>query len=89
MSHTVLMDDEVLNKYRDKWVLVEGHPLANNIEIAANYGYKKLISLRELMVLYPTVSPLIGLDFMLNGEAQKKTLEDVLARFKLSADELR
>ena len=38
-------------------MLVDGNA-PNNIEITQNYGYKKLITLQELMVLYPHVSAL-------------------------------
>ena len=54
LSHTVLRDEAILKKYRDKYVLVDS--LATNpIEIVENYGYKKVVSLIELMVLYPDV----------------------------------
>ena len=54
LSHTVLRDEAILKKYRDKYVLVDS--LATNpIEIVENYGYKKVVSLIELMVLHPDV----------------------------------
>ena len=54
LSHTVLRDEAILKKYRDKYVLVDS--LAPNpIEIVENYGYKKVVSLIELMVLHPDV----------------------------------
>ena len=58
MSHTVFEDELLLNRYRNKFVLVESSA-PNCVEIVQNYGYKKIISLKELMVLYPTISPLL------------------------------
>ena len=42
----------MVRKYRDKFVLVDGMA-PNLIEIVQNYGYKKAITLIELMVLHP------------------------------------
>ena len=53
-SHTVLNDESILNKYRNKYVLVDSMA-ADPIGIVENYGYKKVISLIEMMLLYPDV----------------------------------
>ena len=60
-SHTVFKDEKLLSQYQNKFVLVDcGAP--NAYEIAANYGYKKLITLKELFALYPEVNYNIALD---------------------------
>ena len=41
-----------MSKYRDKFVLVDGMT-PKLIEIVQSYGYKKVITLIELMVLHP------------------------------------
>ena len=55
-SHTVFSDPSFLEKYQDKWILVEGLGY-EDVKIAESYGYKKAISLMEVMSLYPTAAP--------------------------------
>ena len=60
-SHTIFKDEKLLSRYQNKFVLVDC-VAPNVIEIAANYGYKKLISLKELFALWPEVNPSVAQD---------------------------
>jgi hypothetical protein len=88
MCTTPLQDEKYMRKYADKFVLVDGFS-ADDVGLANGYGYKKAVSLLELMALYPSVSPVAMKDFFMSKERLQKAKEAVLARFGLSEDELK
>ena len=61
----------------------------NEVEIASSYGFKKVITLLELMTLYPSLSPLGIYDFFMSEQYYKQVHQAVLSRYGMTADELR
>jgi len=61
LSHTIFKHPSILNRFKDKWVLVEGYH-KNDAELTMSYGYKKVISVQELTSLDYTVSPWMPID---------------------------
>ena len=90
-SHTVLMDEALVNKYRDKYILVDSMA-SNPIEIIQNYGYRKALTLIELIVLYPDLSFCKDVDLALYckmfepNQTQEGILKRLEQRLKLSAE---
>ena len=61
MCHSILRDEHFQRRFADKLILVDG--IADDeAALALSYGFKKVISLRELMSLEVTASPWIGPD---------------------------
>ena len=61
----------------------------NEVEIAENYGFKKVVTVLELLTLYPTASPVGLYDFFMSEELFQKVHKGLLARYKMTADELK
>ena len=49
-------------------ILVDGFS-KDDVGLALSYGFKKVISLAEISALYPTISPVVMLDFF--GSVEK------------------
>jgi hypothetical protein len=69
-------------------VLVDGFS-KDDVGLAHSYGFKKVISLAEISALYPTISPVVMLDFFGKVENLQKTKEGLLARYNLSEEEFK
>ena len=54
--------------------------------IAESYGFKKVVTVLELLTLYPTASPVGLYDFFMSKELYQKVQKGVLARFRVTAD---
>ena len=50
--HTVLNDKSIQDKFGDKFVLVDG-VAADDVMLAESYGFKKVVTVLELVTLYP------------------------------------
>ena len=61
MSTSLLASDKFTNRFADKMVLVDGYS-RDDLAIMQNYGYKKVITLKELLSLEVDVSIFTGLD---------------------------
>ena len=61
MCQTVLKSKYFLDRFRDKWVLVDGYA-QDDVGILESYGYRKVISLKELLSLEIYASMWIGVD---------------------------
>ena len=70
-GHTALKDKQIQEKCGDQFVLVDAM-VPNEIEIALSYGFKKVISLLELLTLYPKASPVGLVDFLMSEEIFKQ-----------------
>lgn len=49
------------DRFRDKWILVDGYA-PDEAALTLSYGFKKCITLKELMSLEVAASPFIGVD---------------------------
>lgn len=61
LCETVLTSPHILERFQDKWVLVDG-VLSYSEQIATKQGYKKVITLLELLSLYPEITALVYFD---------------------------
>ncbi len=55
LCHTPLTDPQILEEYRDKYVLVSG--FYDELRVSLHYGYKKAIHVEELAVIFPDQAP--------------------------------
>lgn len=60
LCHTPFFGSE-FDKYRDEFILIDGYS-KDDIGLAHHYGFKKAISVLELLALYPKASPTAILD---------------------------
>ena len=81
----MLKDKTIQDQSADKFVLIDGIA-ADDVMIAESYGFKKVVTVLELMTLYPTASPLGLYDFFMSKELYQKVHKGVLTRFGMSAD---
>ncbi len=44
-----------MQQFRDKYVLVDSN--TNSVELAHSYGFRKAISVQEIIALYPDIVP--------------------------------
>ena len=58
---SILKSDFFQKRFAEKWVLVAGYS-AHEVELIMSYGFKKVITLKELLSLETTVSMWIGFD---------------------------
>lgn len=68
-------------------MLVDGYN-ADDAELARSYGFKKVLSLKELLSLDWTLSMWIGCDFYESKLDILRTRRRVLKRFGMSLEEL-
>lgn len=54
LGSSVYRDPSIVGEYRDKLVLIEGYS-SDDVAIAKNYGFTKVITLLEVLSLYPAV----------------------------------
>ena len=88
---SLLRSEHFQRRFRDKWVLVDGFQ-DDEVPLFESYGFKKVISLLELLSLETKASPWIGLDFQMGWSVKLKVLaarRKVCRRFGMSAEELR
>ena len=88
---TIFQSAHFLDRFRDKWILVDGIAKDDG-EMMRSYGFKKVITLMELMSLETTACPFIGLDYQEGWNVKLKVLatrKKVLKRFGMSMEELR
>ena len=88
---TVLQGPHFQERFRDKWILIDGFA-KNDVEMFLGYGFKKVITLMELMSLETSASPWIGLDYQEGWNVKLKVLATrnrVLKRYGMSMEELR
>mmetsp|Transcript_15764 Transcript_15764/g.26609 ORF Transcript_15764/g.26609 Transcript_15764/m.26609 type:complete len:84 (+) Transcript_15764:400-651(+) len=79
--HTPFSDQELVNLYRDEFVLVSG--LGRMLDIACEkseerphgYGYKRAVDIEELYALYPESVPSLNME----KHYSSKTIEEKLA----------
>ena len=72
-------------------MLIDGYG-PDDGELFRSYGFKKVITLKELMSIETTVSPWIGLDYYEGWNVKLKVLatrNKVLKRFGMSMEELK
>lgn len=85
LCHTPFKSPDILDFYKDKYVLVSG--LGEMIKLAQLYGYTKAIDITELLALYPSIWP------ERRTESQIAKLESVkesmLRRLQVSEDYLK
>jgi hypothetical protein len=63
-SSSIMKSKKYVEKYADSWILATGSNLPTEIvKIMTGFGYKKVVSMWELMSLYPAISPMIIADF--------------------------
>ena len=84
----MLKDKSIQDQFADKFVLIDGMS-ADDVMIAESYGFKKVITVLELMTLYPTASPVGLFDFFMSQELFSKVHKGLLARYKMTAEELK
>jgi len=78
------------DKFADKYVLVDGlRAPAEIVGLAIKYGYKKAVSIYEVLALYKNIAPSTMQDFMLNPEKMEKTAAGLCARFKKTPEEMK
>ena len=51
------------DKYRNEFVLVDGHNFLGHLGLAHHYGFKKAITVMEICVLFPGISIYAQIDF--------------------------
>jgi len=61
LCHTILRSESIQKRFANEWVLVDGYA-SDDAEIAMSYGFKKVITLKELMSVETTACPCIGFD---------------------------
>lgn len=61
MCSTILKSDHFQKRFSDKWVLIDGYS-NDEVALAESYGFKKVISLMELLSLEIYASNWIGAD---------------------------
>lgn len=61
LSSTILACESIQKRFSDKMVLIEGYA-PDEVEVFKNYGFKKVITLKELMSIETGVSMWIGID---------------------------
>ena len=62
LCHTIFYSPHFQDRFADKWVLVDGIA-PDEVKLAMSYGFKKVISLKELMSLSFWLSSLAFFDF--------------------------
>lgn len=91
LCNTILKSDHFQKRFQDKWILVDGYS-ADDAELVMSYGFKKVISVKELMSLETSASPWIGLDFYEGRTVKLKILRvrnKVLKRYGMTMEELK
>ena len=86
--HTVLKDKSIQGRFGDKFVLVDGIA-ADDVKIAESYGFKKVVTVLELLTLYPTAGPAGLYDFFMSDKMFQNVHKGLLARYGMTADELK
>jgi hypothetical protein len=56
MLCTTILHDPRFEIYKNKWVVVESFSY-DDAALAAQYGFKKYLTMHELCALYPTLCP--------------------------------
>ena len=90
VCHTVYGSREIQKRFKDKTILVEGYCKKDDeIEIAMSYGFTSVVSLAELMCVYPNISPFMDKEFTSDPALISATKSRLLERFKMTEDEFK
>ena len=85
LCHTILKSKHFQDRFRDKWILVDGFS-RDESALAMSYGFKKVISVKELQSLTPHINAHSILDFWMSKEAMQKTQQAVCKRYGMTAE---
>ena len=77
----------IQKKYSDRLVLVDGSS-KDDIALAMSYGFKKVISLKELIALYPNIDTVTGNDIC-KPKNRSKIVQNLLKRFGMTEVEFK
>ena len=80
LCHTILKSKHFQDRFRDKWVLVDGFA-RDEAKLTMSYGFTKVISVKELMSLTKHINAHYLFDFWGSKEAIEKTKEAVCKRY--------
>jgi hypothetical protein len=86
--NTIFGSKMIQDKYSDKMVLIEGCT-KDDLGLAAQYGFKKVITGLELMSLYPNMCTMTMLDFFGSIDKLNKTKEGLLTRHNMNESEFK
>ena len=73
--------------YSDRLVLVDGSS-KDEIALAMSYGFKKVISLKELIALYPDIDTVTGNDIC-KPQDRSEIVQNLLKRFGMTEVEFK